>query len=103
LAEERTEEERLCPNCEAGLPEGAANICPNCGEELAEEEGAADFCSDCGAELPEEGANSCPNCWAEQQDRAPTDERPPKNRPGVAPKDLPAGRAGHRGARRTIP
>jgi hypothetical protein len=68
------DEEWICPNCDAELPNEAANFCSNCGISVAEEE-AATFCWDCATELPEEAANFCPNCGAEQ-DPGATHEEP---------------------------
>ncbi len=93
MTEERTEEEELCPNCGAELPDEAANFCPNCGAELPDE--TASFCSNCGAELPDEAVNVCPSCGAEQ-DLGATSEEPTQpleeQTRGVAPKDPPVGR-----------
>src|SRR5215217_108441 len=88
LTEERTEEEQLCPNCGAALPDEAANFCSNCGAELPGE--TASFCSNCGAELPDKAVNFCPNCGAEQ-DLGATSEEPiqplEEDQPRGGPKD----------------
>ena len=80
LTEERTVQERLCPNCDSRLPDEAANFCPNCGSELPGPDEAANFCTNCGSELPDESASFCPNCGAQQKPAATGEEptQPPE-------------------------
>ena len=57
---------RPCPNCGAGVPEGA-KFCSECGSAMA----TMRFCHNCGAQVPPE-AKFCGNCGEAQTGAQPT-------------------------------